>query len=403
MKKGSFQWMKSLNRTIILNKIRTDGPISRAQIAKETKLTPPTVSSLVSELIEKEFVIESEQGESIGGRKPTLLIINSERFYIIGLDVGAKKIRAILIDLSGNAINKTQKLIPSSISGDDLLALINETISNLTSEHETKEVIGIGVGMHGAVDVDKGTSLFAPGLNLRDIPIKKILEAEFDVPVRIDNDVRAMAFGEYWFMEEKKDENIVTVNIGNGVGAGIVLNGRIFHGKYDLAGEIGHMTIDLNGNRCSCGNIGCWQTLISGPAIAEAAVKQIDIHSDGILFKMIEGDLTKIEGKTVFEAAISGDALSKDILEKTGEYIGIGLTNLIHILNPAKIIIGGGVANASPIILPKIKETILKRGLTSQAKSTPIYCSNLGSYGTAIGACALILGEIFEGEVSIVS
>lgn len=399
MKKGSFQMMKSLNRTIILNKIRTDGPISRAQIAKETKLTPPTVSSLVGELIDKELVIESEQGESIGGRKPTLLVINSERFYIIGLDVGAKKIRAILIDLSGKAIEKTQSPIPLYISNDDLLTLIKATIANLTSTHETKEVIGIGVGMHGAVDIETGTSLFAPGLNLRDIPIKKTLETEFDVPVKIDNDVRAMAFGEYWFMEEKKDENIVTVNIGNGVGAGIVLNGKIFHGKYDLAGEIGHMTIDLNGNLCSCGNIGCWQTLISGPAIADAAKQRLEYFPNSSL---LNGDVQKIEGKTVYEAALSGDALSTEVLQNTGEYIGIGLTNLIHILNPAKIIIGGGVANASPIILPKIKETITKRGLTNRAKATPIYCSNLGAYGTAIGACALILGEIFEGNDSVV-
>ncbi|MBS4200423.1 ROK family transcriptional regulator [Bacillus sp. FJAT-49732] len=402
MKKGSFQWMKSLNRTIILNKIRTDGPISRAQIAKETKLTPPTVSSLVSELIDKDLVIESEQGESIGGRKPTLLVINSDRFYIIGLDVGAKKIRAILIDLSGKTLDKTQTIIPKPISNEDLLSLIKRTISDLASIHETKEVIGIGVGMHGAVDVETGTSLFAPGLNLRDIPIKKALEAEYDVPVKIDNDVRAMAFGEYWFMEEKKDENIVTVNIGIGVGAGIVLNGKIFHGKYDLAGEIGHMTVDLNGNQCSCGNIGCWQTLISGPAIGEAAIKQLELNPNSHLLDMIDGEKHKIEGKTVYEAAIAGDSLCIKILEKTGEYIGIGLTNLIHILNPSKIIIGGGVANASPIILPKIKETIAQRGLTNQAKATPIYCSDLGSFGTAIGACALILGEIFEGDVSVV-
>ncbi|MCJ8007569.1 ROK family transcriptional regulator [Lederbergia wuyishanensis] len=402
MKKGSFQWMKSLNRTIILNKIRTDGPISRAQIAKETKLTPPTVSSLVSELIEKELVIESEQGESIGGRKPTLLVINSDRFYIIGLDVGAKKIRAILIDLSGKTIDKTQTLIPKPISNEDLLTLIKRTINHLTSNHDTIEVIGIGVGMHGAVDVETGSSLFAPGLNLRDIPIKKELEAEYDVPVKVDNDVRAMAFGEYWFMEEKKDESIVTVNIGIGVGAGIVLNGKIFHGKYDLAGEIGHMTVDLKGNLCSCGNIGCWQTLISGPAIGEAARNQLERYPESLLLNMVEGDVQKIEGKTVYEAAVAGDALSKEILEGTGVYIGIGLTNLIHMLNPSKIIIGGGVANASPFILPIIKETISERGLTRQAKATPIYCSNQGAYGTAIGACALILGEIFEGDVPVV-
>ncbi|MBW8349461.1 ROK family transcriptional regulator [Bacillus sp. IITD106] len=402
MKKGSFQWMKSLNRTIILNKIRRDGPISRAQIAKETKLTPPTVSSLVSELIEKELVVESEQGESIGGRKPTLLVINSNRFYIIGLDVGAKKIRAILIDLAGKTIDKTQTLISAPISKDDLLVLIKRTISDLTNAHDTKEIIGIGVGMHGAVDVEKGTSLFAPGLNLRDIPIKKSLEMEYEVPVIVDNDVRAMAFGEYWFTDEKKDENIVTVNIGNGVGAGIVLNGKIFHGKSDLAGEIGHMTIDLHGRTCSCGNIGCWQTLISGPAIAEAAVRRIELSSKSMLTDMVDGVLRRVEGKTVYEAASRGDALSIEILEKTGEYIGIGLTNLIHILNPAKIIIGGGVASASPIILPKIKETIAQRGLTQQAKATPIFCSNLGSYGTALGASALVLGEIFEGDISVV-
>ena len=224
------------------------------------------------------------------------------------------------------------------------------------------------------------------------------LEAEFDVPVKVDNDVRAMAFGEYWFGKGQHNENMVTVNIGHGVGAGIILNGQLFHGEHDLAGEIGHMTIDLSGRLCSCGNIGCWQTLISGPAIAETAVDHLMLGTASELRKMVNDHIEKIEGKTVYEAALAGDELAINILQETGKFIGIGLTNLIHMHNPAKIIIGGGVSNASEFILPKIKETLAIRGLTNQAKATDIACSTQGVFGTAMGAAAIVLGEIFEGS-----
>ncbi|WP_062108910.1 ROK family transcriptional regulator [Bacillus niameyensis] len=395
MKKGSFQWMKSLNRSIILNKVRTDGPISRATIAKETKLTPPTVSNLVSELIVSGLVIESEQGESIGGRKPTLLVINNTRFHIIGLDVGTKSIRAVLVNLSGTVLGEKETPIPLAITKDSLLKLIKQTITSLAHTHEDKEIIGIGVGMHGVVDVESGVSLFAPGLNLRDTPIKEFLEAELDLHVIIDNDVRAMAFGEYWFENGKNVDNMVTINIGHGVGAGIVLNGRLFYGDHDLAGEIGHMTVDLNGRLCSCGNHGCWETLISGPAIGRTALSYLEAGAKTMLGKK------PLDGQAVYNAALQGDEVAKQVLEITGQYIGIGLTNLIHLLNPTKIIIGGGVSGASRFIMPKIRETIAERGLTKQAKETEIYCSEQGAFGTARGAAALVLGEIFEGDFPV--
>lgn len=398
MKKGSFQWMKSLNRAIILNKIRTDGPISRAKIAKETKLTPPTVSSLVNELIETELIIESVLGESLGGRKPTMLIINSKRFHIVGVDIGPKMIRTVLIDLAGDAIIKQQTAIPAPINKEDLLHLLKITITELLNEHADKEVIGIGIGMHGAVDVNSGTSIFAPNLNLRDIPLKAELEAEFDILVKVDNDVRAMAFGEYWLMSGQTNENMVTVNIGHGVGAGIVINGQLFHGDHNLAGEIGHMTIDFSGGKlCSCGNHGCWQTLVSGPAIAEYSIERIKETRATSLHTFMNNRVEHLDGKAVYEAALLGDKLAIEVLLQTGEYIGIGLTNVIHMLNPTKIIIGGGVSNASTFILPIIRETIAKRGLTKQAKETEILCSKQGIYGAAMGAAALVLGDIFEG------
>lgn len=400
MKKGSFQWMKSLNRRIILNKIRTDGPISRATIAKETKLTPPTVSNLVTELIDAGLVIESEQGESIGGRKPTLLVVKKNSYYTIGLDVGTKVIRAVLVNLVGDLVEQKVVSIPIGISKEELLKLILQVIKDIAELHTDKTMIGIGVGMHGVIDVDKGVGLFAPGLHMRDIPLKETLEQEFGILVKVDNDVRAMALGEYWYTNGSNSENMVTVNIGRGVGAGIVLNGELFYGNHDLAGEIGHMTIDVDGNVCPCGNRGCWQTLISGPAIGTMAMHQIQAGAYSQLQEMVD-DLSEIEGKTVYEAAVKGDPLSIQILEKTGEYIGIGLTNLIHLLNPTKIIIGGGVANAHSFLMPKIRETIEKRALTPQARETPITYSKQGVFGTAKGAAALILQEIFEGDLIV--
>ncbi|MCJ7842241.1 ROK family transcriptional regulator [Lederbergia sp. NSJ-179] len=393
--------MKSLNRMIILNKIRTEGPISRASIAKQTKLTPPTVSKLVSELITSGLVLESEQGESVGGRKPTMLVIDNTRFHIIGLDVGTKMVRAVLVDLSGFMIDKIESPIPLSISKDSLVKLIERTISKLLHLHKDKEMIGIGIGMHGVVDVTSGISLYAPGLNLRDIPLKEALEKKFELLVKVDNDVRAMAFGEYWFSNGKKNDNMVIVNIGRGVGAGIVLNGKLFHGEHDLAGEIGHMTIDLHGRRCSCGNYGCWETLISGPAIGKEAQQRIEEGRETILKDMVAENGEKLDGEFVYKAAMAGDKVAQDILGKTGEYIGFGLTNLIHILNPTKIILGGGVAHAEPFILPKIKETIAVKALTKQAKETEILCSKQGVFATAIGAAALVLGEIFEGDFPV--
>ncbi len=268
-------------------------------------------------------------------------------------------------------------------------------ITAILVKNPEKVVIGIGVGMHGAVDVERGIGLYAPLLHLTEIPLKADLEKEFDVLLKVDNDVRALAFGEYWFCEESRDKNMVTVNIGHGVGAGIVLNGQLFHGEHDLAGEIGHMTIDLAGRPCSCGNNGCWQTLVAGPAIAEAAVREITLGKDSIIRDLANGELGEIEGETVYEAALQGDPLAIDILHKTGEYIGIGLTNLIHMVNPAKIIIAGGVANAGEFMLDNIKETIARRGLTDQAKATEIVYSSRGIYGTAIGAASLVLADVF--------
>ncbi|GGM33436.1 transcriptional regulator [Paraliobacillus quinghaiensis] len=404
MQTGSFQWMKSLNKSIILNKILNNGPISRAQIAKETNLTPPTVGSIVKELMEQEIVEESAQGTSQGGRKPTMLVINHRGFYVVGVDAGPKEIECILTDLSGKTISHFISGITLPISKEEFLETLNRCIHHLLEPHQKlkEKVIGIGVAMHGVVDVATGTALFAPNLHLRDVPIKAALEKEFNYAVKVENDARALALGEVWFGQGKESESMIAVNIGNGVGAGIAIKGKLYHGNADIAGEIGHMTIDLHGKQCECGNKGCLQTVVSGPGIAERAIEGLD-NGEKSKLQIIRDQGETVTGAMVHHVAQGGDTFAQQLLEEIGEYIGVGLTNLIHVINPSKIIIGGGVSKAGDFILEPIQNTIKQRAITEQAKQTKVVLSNLGDQATALGAVSLLLAELFErnGEIKV--
>lgn len=260
------------------------------------------------------------------------------------------------------------------------------------------KVVGIGVAMHGVVDVATGTSLFAPNLHLRNIPIKEELEKEFGFLVKVENDARAMALGEAWFGSGENVTSMVAVNVGRGIGSGIIINGELYHGEYDIAGELGHMAIDVHGRRCACGSNGCLQTVASGPAVAERTVESLKEHPNSYIWKLIEEDLERVSGEVVFAAAEAGDQLAIDILRQTGEYLGIGLTNLIHIINPTKVVIGGGVSESGKYVLEPLRLIIQERGLTQQAKQTKVVLTEFGSRATMLGAVALLLVELFQPQ-----
>lgn len=385
MQRGTFQLMKTVNKKIILNKIRTSQPISRAQIAKETGLTPPTVSSIVKELVDEELVKESELGESSGGRKPTMLHINSNAFYIIGVDAGPEMLEFALTDLTGEIYHRTVSSLKGQLTNEQFISLLKENIQAILqlSKINQERIIGIGVAMHGVVDVEEGTSLVAPNLNLKNIPIKEELSKEFDLTIKVENDARAMALGESWFGGHGDIDSMVAVNIGRGVGAGVVINGELYHGAQDLAGEIGHMTIDLHGDVCKCGNRGCLQTFVIGDAIVKRTKERCN-------------DLDEITAKEIYERALQGDAVCVQVLEETGNIIGIGLTNLIHLINPSKIILGGGVMKSEKFIMPAILKTIQNRALTPKSKETTVMVTKLGDDATLLGAVALLLVELFD-------
>lgn len=422
MQRGTFQWMKSVNKTIVLNKIRKSAPISRAQIAKETELTPPTVSSIVKELLGQGLIMESESGDSSGGRKPTMLRVCHEAFFVIALDAGPDRVDCVVSDLGGNVVKRSSDRIDLPTTEDAFLDQLKKSIADIIEEAklDLDKTLGIGLAMHGVVNVETGTSLYAPNLNLTDIPIKARLEEAFELEVIVENDARAMALGEAWFGNHLESDSMLVINFGRGVGAGMIVNGELYHGAQDIAGEVGHMTIDMNGNVCDCGNKGCLQTFATGEAIGRRAeangeVDESDAAMTGEETERRAGaksDMamtgeepecragadksdTAMTGEMVYKRADAGEAHYVRVLEDTGDIIGIALTNLIHIMNPEKIVLGGGVMNAKKFLLPHIKETIANQALTADAKQTAIAVSELGDDATLLGAVSLFLVEVF--------
>jgi N-acetylglucosamine repressor len=393
---GSFQGMKSLNKSAILNVVRQYGPISRAKISKLTKLTPPTVTNLVGELIESKLVIESTLGESTGGRKPILLRINSSAFYVVGVYAGAKRLKAVTANLDGSVIEQLEMRYIAKQNSQQFLSVLETAVETvMQNTHALKEsFLGIGVGMHGLVDPEQGLSLFAPHLNLRNIPIKAHLENRFQLPVEVENDVRAQALGESWFGKGVGIPNFICVHVGTGVGAGIIINNKLYRGSSFTAGEIGHTMIDSNGPRCSCGNYGCLESMVGGAALARRAQQAIRLGKESILEEWVQGDLEKINGEILCKAAQSGDLVAEEVLADTGRYLGIGLANLVNTLNPALIILSGGVSKAEYLLTPLIK-TLEKRALTKTADAVTIALSELGENSIPIGALTLVLNKLY--------
>jgi N-acetylglucosamine repressor len=394
---GSFQLMKKINKTLILDIIRQHGPISRAEIAKVTKLTPPTVTNLVRVLLETGIIVEGDRVGSTGGRKAINLQINPKAYYAIGVDIGVSKIVAVLTDLEAHIETKVTTDI-TNIGKNSILDIINETIGKLIEKSNVQKdnILGIGAGMHGLVNTKLGTAVFAPNFGLHNVPIQKIIEDKFGIATFLDNDVRAMAIGESWYGHGTDVENFIFINVGMGIGAGIVLNNEVYHGVSESAGEIGHTTVLEDGPRCNCGNYGCLEVMAAGPGIAQRAIKEIKRGTVSKLLDRVGTKLELITAKMIYEEASKGDELSIRIINDTGKFIGIGIANMINIFNPEKVIIGGGVSEAGEMLLEPLIQTVMIRAMEVPASVVKILPTQLGENAGAIGAATLVLRNLFK-------
>lgn len=395
---------RQLNETLILNAIRRDSTISRTDIAKMTGLSGATVTKFVDNLIQIGFVREDGYDDSRGGRRPTLLKLVPEASFAAGVELGAANLRAVVIDLEAKIVTKIIKKTKADEGKEKVFKRIVEIIHQVidASGLEKEKIKGIGVGISGIVDHQKGICLFCPNIKgWENVPVKRLLEEKFGMEVSIDDSSRMAALAEHWCGLAREVENFIFVNVGVGIGSGIFANGQLYRGSRGTAGELGHTTIDENGPRCQCGNRGCLETLVSGPAIIRRTRERLEEGVVSLVDKMSGGDFAKITPELVAQAARKGDKLAFNIMEKTGQYLGTGIANAVNLFNPELVIIGAGISRAGDLFLDTVKRTVKARALHTASTSVDIKLSELGDTTAAQGTAILVLKEIFKPHVSL--
>ena len=397
--KGSFELMKQLNVSAVLKVIKDNGSLSRAEIAKLTGLTPASVTNITKFLIEDKFLIESKVGESSGGRPPIILELNADARYVIGVGIGVGVIDVVITNLSANIIIKKSIIIEDERYDYDLVFkklvnLINEVVES--SQIDQEKILGVGVALHGIVNARTGVSIHALYYGWKNKNIKEKLEQELGLTVCVDNYVRAMALGESWFGATKDIANFVTLNISNGIGAGIIINNTPYYGVDFSAGEIGHIVVEADGDKCNCGKYGCLETVASNNNITRKAIKLIKQGVNSSLSRDVN-DINNLSIEDICKAAKEGDELSITILKEAARYIGVAITNLINILNPTSIVVVGEIFENTTYTIETLNEIVKNRGLKLLSENVRIIRSLLGRDAAVVGASTLVIQEIFNG------
>jgi glucokinase-like ROK family protein len=257
------------------------------------------------------------------------------------------------------------------------------------------EVLGVGVGMHGTVDFERGISRFAPHFGLHNWPLRQLLEQRFQRPVLVENGVRTMAWGEHQFGSARGQANCAGINLGTGIGAGIILGGQLYRGEVGVAGEIGHVIVDANGPRCACGNYGCLEAVASGPAIVRRAAALIKQGQRSSLSDLVP-DLEHLTAEILGKAARHGDGLALQVLTEAAVLTGIAIANLANTLGLSYIVVGGSVVRAGEPYLSIVRDTARARVLSYLADTVTVVPGVVEDAG-AMGAAALVLDHFFAG------
>lgn len=400
--KGSFELMKKLNIAAILKVLRTRGKMSRAEIAAVTGLTPASVTNITKFLMNAEYLNEIGIGESSGGRPPVILELNPEARYAIGVELGVGVIEVVIANLQARIITKKSAEIPDTEETKEYSTVLSKLFSMIEevmkeSGIDRQKIMGIGMAIHGVVNAFAGVSEFAPYYNWKKVEISKELYERFGYPVYIDNDVRAMALGESWFGNARGVDNFITVNISNGIGAGIIIDNKPYYGVDFSAGEIGHIVVDMDGPKCNCGNYGCLESIASNRSLIKKAVRLVKQGTETKISKN-KSNVEEITIDDICEAANSGDEIAIMLLKEAGRYLGLAISNLVNTLNPMQVVMVGEIVFTNDYVLESIKATVKKAGFKLPAQKVKILQSSLGGNAAVIGAVTLVLQEIFNGK-----
>lgn len=387
--KATRQHTKDHNTMLVFRAIYEGEAISRAELARRTGLTRTTVSSVVGELLERGLVEEVGTGQFSGGRLPILLQVAHDANYVLAVSFKDHEIAGALISLRGSIQRRIALPLPPSDPAA-VVERLSEAIGRLAAEAGGR-ILGVGLSMPGLVDTTAGVVRRAVNFGLSDLPLRRLLSARHDLPVYLGNEVHLAALAEYTFGPGAPGGSLIAISVGVGIGAGIVLRGRLFPGDSFGAGEIGHVAVVAGGRRCNCGNTGCLETVASAPAIVRAA-RELARREPGALGGR-GADPEQIDLEAVRQALAQGDPGAAAIVAAAGDYLGIAVANAVGLLNVERIVLTGPVAGLGAPLLEAVRAGLARRVLSSLAATTRVEL--LPDSGDAVlrGAAAVVLDQ----------
>ncbi|HEY3285792.1 MAG TPA: ROK family protein [Gemmatimonadaceae bacterium] len=320
--------------------------------------------------------------------------------YVIGVDIGGTNLVVGAMPADGSRELGVHSLPTRAALGADAVIerireMIETTIATVIRETGATraQFLGVGVGSPGPLDREKGLVILTPNLGWKDFPLRDLVSTSVGLPAVLDNDANCATLGEWWLGAAKGARNVVGFTLGTGIGGGLILDGRLVHGASDVAGEIGHMTIEANGRRCGCGNYGCLEAYASGPNIAMRAREALAGSEPSLIPELVQGDLGKLTAAIVYDAAAKGDAIASEVVKDTARFLGIGVANMLNVFNPDVVVLAGGVAKAGDSLFVPLRSEVRRRAFKPAVDACRIVPGSLDGSAGMVGAVAAFLAE----------
>jgi glucokinase-like ROK family protein len=331
-----------------------------------------------------------------------LLELSPDGGFAVGVEIGVDFICVAVTDFVAQVLWRKRVLSDPEDPESEIVERAQTLVQEALDEGRSQGLrpLGIGLGVPGLVDMQKGRLVFAPNLQWRDVPLRRIWADRFHLPTFVENEANAAALGEYYFGVARDVESLLYLSAGVGLGGGIIVDGKLFRGSGGYAGEFGHMTVDPEGELCGCGKRGCWETVVGPQAIVNRVDRLLaDRGDESHILSLVDGDLSLVDVDIVVKAAEHRDPVATAALQDVGTQLGIGIANLVNAFNPEMVVLGGALSLASAFLLPAIEATAREHTLAEPREGVQVVCAAHGTDACVLGAVALVLDNILREPV----
>ena len=393
--KTAAAYKKFLVKLQLVEILYKEGHKTISELCEATNNSIPSLTAVLNELSEAGWILNYGIGESRGGRKPALFGLNPDAGYIMGIEISRNYSRLCLFNLLNQNVSELVELKKGLDTTKDILSLLKKESIKLLNKHKIKneQVIGYGITIPGLIDIREGVSYSYPQLGTGNLTVT--FTRLFGRPAYVEHDTKSMVLGESWFGLAKNMSDVLFLNLGSGIGMGIIIEGNLYHGHSGFSGEFGHIQMIQNGELCYCGKTGCLETVASGSALIKKAIKEIEQGKSTLIKMLVTNNLDEIKLDTIISAANQGDQFSLELLDEACEYIARGMSTLLHLFNPEAIIIGGEMAEAGNLILNAIQHKLNKYAMLQIKRDTKLVLSELHQKAGLLGAIPVVMSKAF--------